>query len=387
MKKKVTVLGNGLVGSVMALDLASDEKYEVTVCDARKEKLEETVVKSKGKVRGRSDVDFASPASITAAVSGQDLVIGAVPGALGYQMLGAVIRAGVSISDISFMAEDYREWDSEAKKYGVTAFEDVGVAPGSSSILIGYACSRLDEVEDVTYYVTGLPTEPQEPYNYRLVFSPDDLVEEYVRPARTKKDGKVISVPALSGCRIVEFDIPGIKLPKMEGFFTDGSRTLLDTIPCPNVTEYTLRYPGTAARMEFLRETGLFSLEPIEINGANIRPRDVFAKLAYPKMELGKEENEFTFYHVEVTGKKDGRRLRYQFSLYDEKDMDTLYPSMSRTTGFPCVIVGKLIAEGILVKPGVNPPEEVGKNARAVEIFIDELKKRNVKIHQDIKEL
>ena len=387
MKKKVTVLGNGLVGSVMALDLAADEGYEVTVCDARKDKLEETVLKSKGKIKGRSDVDFASPASISAAVKGQDLVIGAVPGSLGYQMLGAVIRAGVDMSDISFMGEDYRDWDAEAKKYGVTTFEDVGVAPGSSSVLIGYACSRLDEVEDVTYYVTGLPTSPQEPYNYKLVFSPDDLVEEYVRPARTKKGGKIVSVPALSGCKAVDFKIPGLKLPNMEGFFTDGSRTLLDTIPSPNVTEYTLRYPGTAARMEFLREIGLFSLEPVKINGANIRPRDVFAKLAYPRMELGKEENEFTFYYVEVTGKKDGKRLQYQFSLYDEKDKETLYPSMSRTTGFPCVIVGKLIAEGVLNNPGVNPPEEVGKNAKAVEIFIDELKKRNVKIHQNVVEL
>ncbi|MCR5335437.1 MAG: saccharopine dehydrogenase NADP-binding domain-containing protein [Synergistes sp.] len=387
MRKKVTVLGGGLVGSVMALDLASDDGYEVTVCDGRKERVDETVKKSGGKIRGRNDVDFASPASITAAVKGQDLVIGAVPGSLGYQMLGAVIRAGVNMSDISFMAEDYREWDAEAKKYGVTAFEDVGVAPGSSSILIGYACSRLDEVEDVTYYVTGLPAAPQEPFNYKLVFSPDDLIEEYVRPARTKKNGKIISVPALSGCRAVDFNIPGISLPKMEGFFTDGSRTLLDTIPSPNVTEYTLRYPGTAARMEFLREIGLFGTEPIDIGGTHIRPRDVFAELAYPKMELGKEEREFTFYHVEVTGKKDGRRMQYQFSLYDEKDMDTLYTSMSRTTGFPCVIVGRLIAEGVLRSPGVNPPEEVGKNEKAVRIFIDELKKRNVKIHQNVKEL
>ena len=143
MKKKVTVLGNGLVGSVMALDLAADEGYEVTVCDARKDKLEETVLKSKGKIKGRSDVDFASPASISAAVKGQDLVIGAVPGSLGYQMLGAVIRAGVDMSDISFMGEDYRDWDAEAKKYGVTTFEDVGVAPGSSSVLIGYACNTV----------------------------------------------------------------------------------------------------------------------------------------------------------------------------------------------------------------------------------------------------
>ncbi|MDD4160736.1 MAG: saccharopine dehydrogenase C-terminal domain-containing protein [Synergistaceae bacterium] len=387
MKKKVMVLGNGLVGSVMALDLAADENYEVTVCDQNKTKLQSTFEASEGKIITKDDVDFASPQSITDSVKGQDLVIGAVPGSMGFQMLGAVIRAGVNISDISFMGEDYRDWDSEAKKYGVTSFEDVGVAPGSSSILIGYACDMLDEVEDVTYYVTGLPAEPKEPYNYKLVFSPDDLIEEYVRPARTKRNGNVITMPALSGCKIVNFDIPGVKLPQMEGFFTDGSRTLLDTIPSPNVTEYTLRYPGTAARMEFLREIGLFDLEPVDIKGTKIRPRDFFAALAYPPMELGREENEFTFYYIEVTGIKDSKRVQYQYSLYDERDMKTLFPSMSRTTGFTCVIVGRLIAEGILNMPGVNPPEAIGRNHKAVKRFIEEMKMRNVHIHQKVTEL
>ncbi|MDR3255035.1 MAG: saccharopine dehydrogenase NADP-binding domain-containing protein [Synergistaceae bacterium] len=387
MKKKVTVLGNGLVGAVMALDLASDEKYEVTVCDADKARLQKTKDDSGGRISAKDDVDFSSPDSIASAVKGQDLVIGAVPGSLGYAMLGAVIRAGVSMSDISFMAEDYREWDAEAKKRGVTTFEDAGVAPGSSSILIGYACDMLDVVEDVTYYVTGLPTAPEAPFNYKLVFSPDDLIEEYVRPARTKRNGEVITVPALSGRKAINFDIPGVKLPEMEGFFTDGSRTLLDTIPSPNVTEYTLRYPGTADRMEFLREIGIFDTEPVDVKGAKVRPRDLFGAIAYPKMRLGQGENEFTFYHVEVTGKKDGKRLQYRYSLYDERDMKTGYPSMSRTTGFTCVIVGRLIADGVLKMPGVNPPESIGKNHKAVEIFLEELKKRNVRILDKIEEL
>ena len=107
LRKKVTVLGCGLVGSVMALDLAADEAYDVTICDASRENLEKTRAKAKGPVTLRTDVDFASTESIGASVKGQDLVIGAVPGFLGYAMLGAVIRAGVNMSDISFMGEDY----------------------------------------------------------------------------------------------------------------------------------------------------------------------------------------------------------------------------------------------------------------------------------------
>ncbi|MCK7476156.1 MAG: saccharopine dehydrogenase NADP-binding domain-containing protein [Candidatus Moduliflexus flocculans] len=88
MKKKVTVLGCGLVGSVMALDLAADEGYDVTVCDASEANLARTRAQAKGPLAVRTDVDFASPGSISAAVKGQDLVIGAVPGFLGYRMPG-----------------------------------------------------------------------------------------------------------------------------------------------------------------------------------------------------------------------------------------------------------------------------------------------------------
>ncbi len=387
MTKKVIVLGNGLVGAVMALDMAGRSDVEVTVCDLNAEKLNETREKSGGRIKTRSDVDFASADSITNAVKGFDLCLGGVPGFLGYNMLGAVIRAGVGISDISFMPEDFRGWDAEAKKAGVVAYEDAGVAPGSTSLLMMDCCRRLDEVEDATYYVGGLPNVPEEPFNYKLVFSPDDVIEEYTRPARYKKNGKIETVPALSGCEVFDFELPGVKIPRMEGFFTDGCRTLLDTIPSPNVLEYTLRYPGTARDLEFLRSIGLFDLDPVDVKGQKVRPRDLFGTLAYPMMKLRDDEKDFTFFHIKVVGRKDGKRIQHTYSLYDEKDMKTGYPSMSRTTGFTCSIVGQMILDGMLTEKGVNAPEVIGNNLKAVEYLIQELKKRNVTVSQSTIEL
>jgi saccharopine dehydrogenase-like NADP-dependent oxidoreductase len=387
MRKRAIVLGNGLVGSVIALDLASDEKYDVTVCDANGDALNATREKSGGRITVRSDVDFSSENSIAGAVKGFDVCFGAVPGFLGYKMLGAVIKAGVNISDISFMPEDFREHDAAAKRAGVVSFEDVGVAPGATNVLIKHGCNMLDEVEDVTYFVGGLPTKPEPPFNYKLVFSPDDVIEEYTRPARCKKNGKIISGEALSECGNYDFEMPGVNLPKMEGFLTDGCRTLLDTIPSPNVVEYTLRYPGTARDLAFLRSIGLFSNEPVKVGTAEIAPRALFGQLAYPMMKLRGDEKDFTFFQVRVTGKKNGKRLRHVSSLYDEKDMKSGYPSMSRTTGFTCAIVGRMIAEGMLTDPGVNPPEVIGDSPASVEYLVNELKRRNVVITRSTEEL
>ena len=387
MKKRAIVLGNGLVGSVTALDMAAEEKYDVTVCDLNAEGLLATREKSGGRITVRSDVDFASESSVTDAVRGFDICLGAVPGSLGLLTLGAVIKAGVDFSDISFMPEDFRELDAEAKRAGVTAYEDAGVSPGATSVLMKYACNMLDEVEDATYFVGGLPAKPEAPFNYKLVFSPDDVIEEYTRPARCKKDGRIATFDALSECRVFDFEMPGVDIPQMEGFFTDGCRTLLDTIPSPNIVEYTLRYPGTARDLAFLRSIGLFDTKPIRVGDAEVSPRAVFGALAYPMMKLGDGEKDFTFFRVRVTGKRGGGRVRHTFSLYDERDMQSGYPSMSRTTGFTCAIVGRMIAEGMLKQPGVNPPEAIGDSPESVKYLIAELKRRNVVITESTENL
>lgn len=385
--KKVIVLGGGMVGSVIAQDMGTDPGYSVTVADKNQVVLEMIAKKSGGKVKTRTDVDFADPASIEDAVRDYDLVIGAVPGYFGFEMMGAVIRAGKSMADISFVYEDYFQWDEAAKEAGVTLFEDVGVTPGFSNVLIGSAVHQLDEVDDVNIYVTGLPKEPVEPFNYKLVYSPDEYVEGYVLPGQLKQDGKIVELPALSLNQNYKFDIPGIDLPEMEGFVTCDLRSLLKTIPAKNICEKTLRYPGTVARMEFLREMGLFDLEPVDVKGQKVVPRDFFTAIAYPKMKLGEKENEFTFFKIDVTGTKDGKKMRHTFVMYDERDMETGFTSMSRTTGFPCAIMARLIAEGVVDMPGVNGAEAIGSNPAAVKRFIEEMERRGVKLHQEVVEL
>ena len=250
-----------------------------------------------------------------------------------------------------------------------------------------YACNMLDEVEDATYFVGGLPTKPEAPFNYKLVFSPDDVIEEYTRPARCKRNGKIVSSDALTECKVYDFKMPGVDVPKMEGFLTDGCRTLLDTIPSPNIVEYTLRYPGTARDLAFLRSIGFFDTKPVKVGGAEIAPRALFGALAYPMMKLRDDEKDFTFFQIWVTGKRDGKKVRHTFSLYDEKDMKSGYPSMSRTTGFTCAIVGRMIAEGLLTQVGVNPPEAIGDSPKSVDYLVEELKNRDVVITQSTENL
>ena len=377
---KTIVLGCGLVGGLIAKDLAKDKDFQVTVADIDEKKLDEL---TKGAdIRGIK-MDLSSSEAIRKIVADQDIVIGAVPGFLGFNMLRSVIETGKNIVDISFMPEDVFSLDELAKKKGVTAVVDMGVAPGLSHMIVGYADSLLDETESATILVGGLPMIREWPYEYKIVFSPKDVIEEYLRPARLIEGGKIVEKSALSDLELV--NLP--KIGTLEAFNTDGLRSLLYTLNIPDMKEKTLRYPGLAEKMRMLRETGFFSDIPIEIGGVKVKPLDLTSKLLFSKWELKEDEEELTVMRIIVQGKKEEKRLCYTYDLLDYYDKKEKVTSMSRTTGFPCAIMARLVAQGEFQYPGVCPPEYIGREHKVYQKVMKELEKRNVFYKENIIEI
>lgn len=377
---KTIVLGCGLVGGLIAKDLAKDKDFQVTVADIDEKKLDEL---TKGTdIRGIK-MDLSSSESIKKIVAEQDIVIGAVPGFLGFNMLRSVIETGKNVVDISFMPEDALSLDELAKKKGVTAVVDMGVAPGLSHMIVGYADSLLDETESATILVGGLPMIREWPYEYKIVFSPKDVIEEYLRPARLIEGGKIVEKSALSDLELV--NLP--KIGTLEAFNTDGLRSLLYTLNIPDMKEKTLRYPGLAEKMRMLRETGFFSDIPIEIGGVKVKPLDLTSKLLFSKWELKEDEEELTVMRIIVQGKKEEKRLCYTYDLLDYYDKKEKVTSMSRTTGFPCAIMARLVAQGEFQYPGVCPPEYIGREHKVYQKVMKELEKRNVFYKENIIEI
>ena len=199
---QIVVLGAGRVGSAIAADLAKDEAFEVRAADRDAGRLAHLL--DRHGIRGER-VDFSLPSTTARAIRGADLVVSAVPGFLGFRTLRAIIDAKVNVVDIAFFAQDPFELDAPARKNGVVAIVDCGVAPGMSNLLVGHADRLLERTESVAIYVGGLPTERIPPYEYRAVFSPIDVIEEYTRPARLVVDGLPVTRPALSDVELLDF--------------------------------------------------------------------------------------------------------------------------------------------------------------------------------------
>jgi lysine 6-dehydrogenase len=366
--KKIIVLGAGRVGRTIAIDLCKD--YSVTSADASRENL--SFLKSKFPI-STIEADLSISSEIKKIIEDADLVIGAVPGFMGFEMVKAVIGSGKNIVDISFFNEDIFSLDDLAKKNNVTAVMDCGVAPGMDNMILGYHHKQMD-VEYFECLVGGLPVIRTWPYEYKAPFSPIDVIAEYTRPARFVKDGQVVTRPALSDAELIEFDEVGT----LEAFNTDGLRSLIKTIKVPNMIERTLRYPGHIDYMKVLRDTGFFSEDPVNVNGQQVKPIDLTSRLLFPKWKLQDGEEEFTLMRVSVKGKKDGVEKEYVYNLLDRYDKQTGTSSMSRTTGYTCTGVARLVIENNYKRIGISPPEFVGEEEKCFQYVLHYLKERNV---------
>ena len=354
----IVVLGAGLVGGVMAKDLAT--QHDVTSVDISQKNLNQ--------LGGINTIcaDISDTKTLQKIISDFDLVVGAVPGFMGYKMMKDVIEAVKNIVDISFYPEDPFGLDEIAKEKGVVAVMDCGVAPGMGNIILGHHNLNM-KVIDYECLVGGLPEKREWPYEYQAVFSPIDVIEEYVRPARFVKDSKMITKEALSDTEIIDFE----EIGPLESWNSDGLRTLIDTMPhIPNMIEKTLRYPGCVEYLKVLRESGFFSYDEIEVKGQKIRPIDVTSKLLFPKWEMKEGDKDFTVMRIIIKGKENGNDTIYRYDLIDRFQNNTI--SMARTTGFTCTAVANLVLNGDYNRKGISPPEYLGEHLTFVKKYLED---------------
>ena len=375
--KKIVVLGSGLVGGPMALDLAKDKDFKVAVVD-----IDAHALARLKKVKGITTIqeDLSNVRALKKIVQRQDMVISAVPGFMGFKTLQAILEISKTVVDIAFFPEDAFELDKLARKSGVTALVDCGVAPGMSNLLAAHARQKLDEATSIVIYVGGLPEYREWPFEYKAVFSPADVIEEYVRPARYIENGQLVIRPALSDAELMNFPVVGT----LEAFNTDGLRTLARTLDVPNMKEKTLRYPGHIEKMAVLRETGFFDTGEIPINGCRIRPLDFTAKLLFPKWKLREGEVDLTVMRVIVEGRKKGRSVSTTYDLFDRYDEATGVHSMARTTGYTATVAARMIARGLFGRKGISAPESIGQAPECVKFMLEGLKERGVVYHETV---
>lgn len=368
---KILVLGAGMVGKAMALDLAKN--HEVTSADKNSEALKKVELSDSS--ISTQLLDASVEKELKTVLKPYDLIVSAVPGFLGYEVLKTIIESGKDVVDISFFPEDGLLLDKLARAKGVTVIIDCGVAPGMGNLILGQLDTQM-KVTDFECLVGGLPKHRKWPFCYKAPFSPVDVIEEYTRPARYVENSQTIVKPALTDCEYVEFEKTGT----LESFNSDGLRSIIQTMPhIPNMKEKTLRYPGHVEYIRVLKESGFFDQNPVDVNGVKISPLDFTSAVLFNEWKLGEEEQELTVMRVTVKGKNSaGQVEKVVYHLFDEYDKATKTSSMARTTGYTATAVANILLERIFNDKGVFPPELLGRQEACFGFVMNYLNERGV---------
>ncbi len=368
---KIIVLGGGMVGSAMAADLMTN--HEVTLADVSTERLR--YLADINPALNTVVLDAANESELKHAIADFDLVLSAVPGFMGFKVLRHIIEAGKNVVDISFFSEDSLQLHDLAVANNVTAIVDCGVAPGMDNLILGRYNGKM-KLDSFECLVGGLPKVKKWPFCYKAPFSPVDVIEEYMRPARYVQDGVIVVREPMSEAEYVDFDRVGT----LESFNTDGLRSIIYTMShIPDMKEKTLRYPGHIEYVKVLKSAGFFDEKEINIGGLKIKPIDFTSAMLFKEWKLQPDEEEITVMRVTVKGKDEkGIDKKVIYNLYDEFNGPTKTSSMARTTGYTATAAANMLLQGHFKQKGVFPPELIGHLDSCFDFIMRYLNERGV---------
>lgn len=256
MSKKVFIAGAGGIGRAAGLILAESAMadYQVTLGDINKTSLGEAVDfinsgNTKGKTaEGHMMSTDGDDAVLAKYLEDCTVLLDCLPGSQAPRMARLAKETGCHYANLTeYVAETNAIMD--IAKDAETGFVlQTGLAPGFINVLAMQLVEdfkhqhQVDQVQKVSMKVGALSQHVSAPHFYAFTWSPVGVATEYIKDAVVVKDGKTISIPALSGVETHVID--GVAYE--DNFTSGGAADLPEALSgIASDLEYkTLRYPG-----------------------------------------------------------------------------------------------------------------------------------------------
>lgn len=357
---KITVIGAGAIGSAVALDLNQREEVtQLQVCDARARSLQELHERIQSPKLRSFQLDARDPSVSEPVLQGSDCVVSCLPPQLNPPLAELCLSLGSHFCDLG--GNDKIVWqelalDDRARAKSVWIVPSCGLAPGLANILCMRGIEQFDEVEAAHLRVGDVPLHPEPPFNFRISWSADKILEDYTNPVHLIKRGQVATTEPLSGDEKILFPGP---FGRMEAFRTAGSlSTLIDDLAgrVQTLDHKTVRWPGHADQMRFLLGLGFGEKRNIDVR-THLTYRDVLTRRL--RQRLGGEHEDAVLLRVLIKGTQEGRPRTLVYEMVEKYDPVQRITAMMRCTSIPTATVAFLIAAGRVPGGGAAPPERI----------------------------
>ncbi len=283
-----------------------------------------------------------------------------------YEMEGMELPPGITVEGYG------EELHERYQKKGIMLLDGMGFAPGITNFTLGEALREMDTPKTAIARCGGIPDEgsaERHPLKYMITWSFDHVLREYNIKSGAIKDGKRVELEALSLHERFRFDKFG-KDVELECAVTPGMPSFPYTHPeLEDTYEKTIRWPGHYDTIKEFKKCGLLDVEPIEVNGNLVVPREFLSQVITPRLQPFENDRDCCVMWNTAQGIMKGEDITTDIYMWVEEKNGLR--AMQQTTGFPAAIGAEMLAKGELKGNGIIPPEDCIKGS----LYLDMIKK------------
>lgn len=380
---RITVIGAGAIGSAVVRELCerSDDVAQVQVCDTRSRALQKLHERVENPMLRSFQVDARDMNVLSQIVQGSDCVISCVPSELNPDLAELCLDQGVHFCDLGGNDQHVQRelaLDDRAREKSVWIMPNCGLAPGLINILCMHGIDQLDRADAAQLRVGDVPLNPEPPFNFRISWSAERVIDDYTNPAKLIENGAVVEADALSRNEAIQFDEE--PFGEMEAFCTQGGlSTLTDTLAgeVNELDHKAIRWPGHAQQMQFVIGLGLGEDRKIGVR-THLTYRDILIRRMRDR--LGGDYEDAVLLRVLVRGEANGEPATIVYEMVERYDQESQQTAIMQCAAIPTVVSALLLARPSAVTGGgANVPE----NVLPRDQFLNEVAERGLDIHSE----
>ncbi len=375
---RVLVLGGaGAVCSETTRDLADTSDFEEIVVADYNLKASEELMKEIGDKRLTAiQFDAEDYSSMLKLFPGFDVIVNGLPWKYDLPVTKACVEVGVNGLDVS-TEEDQWSYNEVAKSKDIIFIPGVGATPGITNVMARCGADQMDVVDEIQINFAAFRSPAPAPgllITFLWEFHPKTESRTYY------KDGEFIWVGPFEGLKMVTF--PG-QIGEQEVCYIPHpeTRTMPKSLGAKAVSVHGCFPPHAMRLAKAMLESGLYSEEPITINGNETSAFDMMHEILLQLPETKQTPLWAYGLVVDVMGKRDGHDTKISFwSQHPGMEEWGGKAAYYKNIAIPLSIGAQMIARGDIKERGVQPPETVINPT----IFFAELEKRGITVKQTI---